>query len=239
MFDWFRSRTARRVDPTGGEPGPDGAADPAADPAAAVWRIEARADESLAVLRVLHADLQQLRAESGETSESLKKLARSHGRTALRVEEIERKLEALPLAAATAGDAPVPRAPEELFDALDLLDRALEAARRLGSLELADGLGGVHARLVQYLAAAGFNRVAPLGLLPDGRLVRVVGTADVANVREADPTPEHAELPDRMGESIDGRVVTVVRAAITHGERLVREGEVITAKRREPSESLA
>lgn len=207
MLDWLRNKpSAAPVAPVA----------PVASDAAtrelteALRRLSAQADDNAALLRESRAELERLRAESGDTAESLKKLARSFGRTALRVEEIERKLD--DSIAKPAGE----RDASALFDALDLLEQAVAALDRAAAPELATGLDGVHARLLRHLGSEGFQRVASLRAPPDGTLVRVVGTVDAP-----DATP--------------GDVVAVVRAAIKQGSRLVREGEVITARDPNPT----
>ncbi len=154
--------------------------------------------------RALTERLDRLRDEASETNEALKKLARSFGRTALRVEEIERRVASLD------GASPVAPDHEALFDALDLLDRALDTLDRAAAPELAAGLDGVQARLVRHLEGEGYSRLAPLGEKPDGASMRVVGAVTSGRT--------------------EGTIVQVVRAAIRRGQRLVREGEVITAR---------
>jgi len=209
LFEWLRSKTSADAD----SEGPSVRA--LREALHALARVQVRADAANAALRELKSELDLLRAESGETAESLRKLARSFGRTALRVEEIERKVDA----AANAGpcaQVPAERDLAGLFDAIDLLDRARESIDLSASPELAIGLDGIHTRLVRHLTAEGFERIAPRGAEPDGMLVRVVGTVD-----------HPATAP--------GRVVSVVRAAIKHGDRIIREGEVITARPLSPS----
>lgn len=203
MFHWFRRRS----------PAPDPArlAAPPDPVLAALARLEARGDAHRDALEGLHAGLDHARAESAERGEALKKLARSHGRTALRVEEIEHKLDAL----VGGAESPAARHLDVIFDALDLLDRALESVDREAAPELARGLEGLHGRLARHLEVEGFARLAPRGGPVDGTALRVVGT--VAGL-------DHP----------DGHVVTVVRAGIRHGARLVREGEVIIAKHVSP-----
>lgn len=130
------------------------------------------------------------------------------------MEDLERKLEGGltdlrgALSSNRAG-APAPAEPrwDELLDALDLLDVSVH----LADSALAPGLAGVAARLERFLGASGLTRLAPLGHPPDGRLFRVVGTQP------------HPHLPE-------GTIARVVRAAALRGERLVREGEVITVR---------
>jgi len=179
-------------------------------------RLQAQADDASAVARALRSELDLLRAESGDTAEALKKLARSFGRSSLRIEEIERKVDTMSQGAGT--QAMPERDLAALFDALDLLDRAVDSLDRVAAPELAAGLDGVQARLVRHIQAEGFTRIASRGGAPDGTLVRVVGTIESA-------------------DAIDGQVVGVVRAAIKHGDRVVREGEVITARRIVPTAS--
>ncbi len=205
MLDWLRSKPPMTPVP------PSADANKVQEILAHLTRMQAQADEAATAARALKAELDLLRAESGDTSEALKKLARSFGRTSLRVEEIERKLDAGVQSTGAASVTPPERDLAALFDALDLLDRAVESLDRAAAPELAAGLDGVHARLVRHLNAEGFTRVASRGAAPDGTLVRVVGTIETS-------------------EAVDGLVVGVVRAAIKSGDRVVREGEVITAR---------
>lgn len=92
-----------------------------------------------------------------------------------------------------------------LFDALDALD---EAQRSTADPHVRTGLALVSERVQQFCERAGFARIDALGRPADPRRFRVIGTEPLAH-----------------GPA--GYVQRVVRAAIVHGEQLVREGEVI------------
>ena len=153
-----------------------------------------------------------------EVLEQLQKLSRASARTALRLEDLEKKLEGgfadlrSQLSAPKVADQP---RPEELFDALDALDEACVNARALQP-ELAEGLERVARRVEEVTLKQAWVRVRPHGQPPDGRLFKVVGAVQ---------TPDLA----------DGLVARVVRAAITSRDgATVRQGEVITS-RKDPS----
>ncbi len=154
--------------------------------------------------------------ERREILEALQKLTRMQGKLALRLDEIDSKIEGgfTDVGAKLDEAQPPPSAEEvdwsELCDAVDLL---AEATRHAGAQpELAAGLEGVRVRLDRFLAQLGIERCAPAGEAPDGRLFRVVG---------AETSPA---LPD-------GVVARVVRAAVLRGDELLREGEVIVTRR--------
>lgn len=149
-----------------------------------------------------------------DLTENTQRAARASGKAALRVEELERKVE--------GGLADIQRALrdlrpaggaelrwDELLDALDLLD---EAAVSLPEGAAGAGLRSVSARIERFLAQGGLERHAPLGAAPDGRLFQIVGTE------------EDEDLPE-------GAVTRVVRAAVTRGDRVLREGQVLTNRR--------
>lgn len=151
-----------------------------------------------------------------ELADQLQKGVRAQARVGLRVDEVERKLEAgfADLRDGMQGLAASGARPEELdwdplLDALDLLDQAARSARSR-SVELADGLDGVRLRIEQFLRQTGISRVSPDGRPPDGRCFRVVGTL---------ARPDLAE----------GTVARTIRAAVLQGERLLREGEVLVS----------
>jgi molecular chaperone GrpE (heat shock protein) len=152
-----------------------------------------------------------------EIVEASRKSARAQTKLALKVEELERKVEAgfAELRSSARRSGPEDHAPgdhADLFDALDLLDEAAAAVQE-GRLEgVAEGLRGIGARLEHALRCARLSRLAPLGTRPDGARFRVVGTE------------EHAAYPE-------GAIVRVVRAAIVSGDSLVREGEVLVNRR--------
>ncbi|HEY3352692.1 MAG TPA: hypothetical protein VGQ83_05555, partial [Polyangia bacterium] len=117
-------------------------------------------------------------------------------------------------AALVAGAAPAVAAaprPADLLDAMDLLDEAIRVSAAAGTPAVAAGLTGVLARLGRFLDELGLRRVASAGEPLDGKLFRVVGE-------------------EAAGA---GPGVRVVRAAVCAGPRVVREGEVILARRSE------
>jgi len=132
-------------------------------------------------------------SKPGEGADEFKKLSRAHGRSALRLEEIERKLDALGGHVATlvarplAPPAPAAPPPDDLgpiFDAMDLLDQATAAVPE-GAAALAEGLRGVLVRLNRFIVARGFERLDRLGRPPDGALVRVVAPSGVKNKKRS------------------------------------------------------
>jgi molecular chaperone GrpE (heat shock protein) len=96
---------------------------------------------------------------------------------------------------------------DELFDSLDALDEARALAREP---HLSDGLLRVHDKLLRFLERAGYSRMAEDSGVPDGRLMRVVGT-------------------EPRADRVPGTITRVVRAAIVAQGRVVREGEVIVS----------
>jgi|GEM_PF-2261710 len=149
-----------------------------------------------------------------ELLEAMTKAARSHARLAAKVEDVERKLEG-GFAELRGVLEPLQRQsrvntspPEPVLDALDALDEAVEQSG--GSL--AEGLGAVRLRLEAFVESQGLKRHAATGVVPDGRLFKVVGSL------------ERAGFPD-------GAIARVVRAAVTRGADVVREGEVLTNRR--------
>ncbi len=150
-----------------------------------------------------------------ELTELVQRAARAQGKSALRLEELERKLEGgfadlRHLTQAAARPAEHLRW-DDVLDAMDLLEEA-SAALQATHPSVAQGLGGVQLRLVRHLSAAGLVRLTPLHAPPDGTQVRIVGTE------------EQPDLPE-------GVVTRVVRAAVKRGDQLVREGEVLTNRR--------
>lgn len=150
-----------------------------------------------------------------ELADLVQRSARSQSKTALRLEEIERKLEGgfLDLHKATQALArpPTDLRWDEVLDALDLLEEARSSVAAT-SPAVAQGLAGVQARLLRHLSASGLVRHANLHEPADGTLFRVVGT----EVRD--------DLPD-------GVVTRVIRAAVRRGDQLIREGEVLTNRK--------
>jgi molecular chaperone GrpE (heat shock protein) len=150
--------------------------------------------------------------ELGELLEASRKSARAQAKLALKVEELERKVEAGLADLRSRIEAKGANGHDDLFDALDLLDQAALAVNE-GRLDgVTDGLLGIGARLERAMGRAQLARVAPVGVKPDGARFRVVGTE------------EDASLPE-------GAVVRVVRAAIVSGDKVVREGEVTVNRR--------
>ena len=179
---------------------------------------------ALDLLERIEGRLDDLPGEAPPWAEELKdllqKTARGQGKSALRLEEIERKIEGgfLDLRQVLAAQAPA-RPPEELRydDLLDALDLLEEARVSLAGTHpsAAAGLLGVIGRLHQHLGQSGLTRCAPLHEPADGTAFRVVGTE------------ERADLPE-------GAVTRVVRAAVRRGGRLVRQGEVLTTRSPSP-----
>ncbi|MHB8874237.1 MAG: nucleotide exchange factor GrpE [Myxococcaceae bacterium] len=154
-------------------------------------------------------------AWADELFELARKTARAQARLALKLEDLEAKVEGgFTELRQSARAAPAPASPtslrwDDLLDAMDLLD---EASRSAADASVADGLRQVLARLERVLAQASLVRHATPGAAPDGRLFRVVG----AHLEETLP---------------DGVVSRVVRAAVLCGDRVLREGEVLTNRR--------
>lgn len=148
-------------------------------------------------------------------AEAEARAARAQARLALRLDELERKVEggfadlrALLKEVATRPATPASLRWDDLLDALDRIEDAGRAVDRAAAPGFAEGLDAVIEKLERFLAQAGMARRSTRGVPPDGRLFRVVGT---------EPT---AEVPV-------GTIARVVRAAVLAGERVVREGEVI------------
>lgn len=170
--------------------------------------------------------------DTAELLELSRKIVRANTKLGLRVEELERKLEAgfsdlrSKLAAQTGGGGNAGSKHDgapNLLDALDALDRAREAAMalpdRASAESMVTGLQIASERLETLLRHDGITRVFEVeSRPPNGRLFRVVGV-------ESRP-----DVPD-------GIVLRVVRAAAHRGDRVVREGAVVVNKI-ERSESL-
>lgn len=153
--------------------------------------------------------------------EATRKNARASAKLMLRLEELDKKVDAgfaeLRAGHARTSDRDARDAAGVILDALDALDRALEAAATIpsssGSDGMTTGLRIASDRLTASLAAQGIERVADVvGAPPDGRTFCVVGVESAA-------------------ELDDGVVVRVVRAAARQGDRLLREGSVIVNRR--------
>jgi len=97
---------------------------------------------------------------------------------------------------------------DEVLDAMDVLDRAIEQRSAVGDGEVAAGLSGVVRRLGRFVAAAGIERIASVHEI-DGALFRVIGTTREAN------------------SSLQS--IRVVRAAAKRHGQLLREGEILVA----------
>lgn len=147
----------------------------------------------------------------GELTELVLKSARSQSKLGLRLEELERKVEGgfSLLQKPVAADRAEQRY-DEVLDALDLLD---EAVRSSSSEGLRTGLQSISQRLSRFLARVDITRSSPSEGAPvDGSLFRVSGT------QESEAVP-------------DGTIIRVVRAAAVQHQKLIREGEVIVARR--------
>lgn len=149
-----------------------------------------------------------------ELLEASQKGARAQVKLALKLEDLERKLQAgfADLRSAIAATASRERSAlpvwDDLLDALDLLEQATSSLEAGESTGVAEGLHGVSARLSRMLDQSSLRRLGSVGARPDGRLFRVVGT----QARD--------ELPD-------GTIASVLRAAVVRGDEIVREGEVL------------
>ena len=151
-------------------------------------------------------------------AELVQKSSRAQARASLKLEDIESKLEA-GFAETRKERAQLKESASDLspvLDALDLLHEAARMTRGGGNDALAEGLAGISARLTSFIEHAGLLRQGAAGDKPQGRLFRVVGT-------EADA----GRAP--------GVITRVIRAAVTRGDQIVREGEVLIAPTEEES----
>ncbi len=157
-----------------------------------------------------------------ELAVSLQKTSRAQGRVGARLEELERKVEggfadlrsaiaAMAKAAGNQGGGPPVRW-DELLDSIDLLTDVAASVDRQACPGLGEGLDAIAGRLGTFLEQESMVRVGARGMPLDGRVFRVVGTDD------------QPDLPD-------GVIARVVRAAVLRGDRVVREGQVITNRR--------
>lgn len=154
-----------------------------------------------------------------DTLEAVRKAARAQAKLALRVDELH-ELTTAQLAAlrqgveGAAAKAAAPALPwPELLDALDLLDHAADSLAATDRGDVAQGLRRVAGRVGRFVERGGFERLGAVGEPVDPRRFRVVGTDDVPTLQE-------------------GAIVRVLRAAVVQDGSLVREGEVITQRRR-------
>jgi molecular chaperone GrpE (heat shock protein) len=150
-----------------------------------------------------------------EILDGLQKLTRVQAKLAMRVEELDSKLEGgfTDLRAGLEEVRPASADDLDWAELLDALDLLAEAARQASAQPaLSEGLAAVIARIDRFLSQAGIERLAVSGEAPDGRLFRVVGAET------------SAALPE-------GVVARVVRAAVLRGDEILREGEVIVSRR--------
>jgi hypothetical protein len=92
---------------------------------------------------------------------------------------------------------------------MDLLD---EGIRNAGQASVSEGLRLVSLRLSTFLGRQGITRLAPEpGATVDGKRFRVVGSIDA--------------------EQVEGSVARLVRAAVIQNQQLLREGELLVARR--------
>jgi molecular chaperone GrpE (heat shock protein) len=144
----------------------------------------------------------------------MQKSARTRAWLGLRLDDIERKLEGgfanlrETLRQSTEAES-VRLGWDDLLDAMDFLEEAIQTASSQGDAAMADGLRGILVRLERFLAQAELERLGLPGMPPDGKLFRVVGT-------------------EYMPELAEGVITRVVRAAVLRGDRVVREGAVLT-----------
>jgi molecular chaperone GrpE (heat shock protein) len=150
-----------------------------------------------------------------ELAELLQKSLRAQARLAITLEDLERKVEGgfedlrrVIAEAARGAEGADSGSWDDVLDALDVLGHAMHEA---GDPRLRAGLWGIEQRLERVLARAGFVRHGAPGAPPDGRICRVVGSEP------------RADLPA-------GVVARVVRAAVTRGGRVVREGDVVVSR---------
>ncbi len=153
---------------------------------------------------------------ANEMIELFQKTARAQAKLAVKLDDLSSRvdggfthLEALQRAEPIA---PSDLKWDDLLDAMDLLETAAGSSEAQASPALAEGLRRVLQRLERMLSQGSLERRASPGAAPDGRLFRVVGTH------------EEPGLPD-------GVVSRVVRAAVVRGDRVIREGEVLTNRR--------
>lgn len=192
MFDWLRRLLAPPAPALPPPPDPKLFADAVAPV------VTAAVDGAVATLK----------GGQDELLESVKKLARANQKLALQVESLSAK----PAPPASAPPPPPEPRYDDLLDAMDALEHAVEGmGDDAAHASLVDGLEGVLARLERHLDHVGITRVGARGEPPEPRLLKVVGTTDDDDIEE-------------------GAVVRVVRAGARRGERVLRVGEVITRR---------
>lgn len=153
-----------------------------------------------------------------EVLEASRKAARAQVKLALKLDELDHKLQAgftdlrSTVASSTSPGRSASPVWDDLLDALDLLEQATSSLEAGESDGVAEGLRGVSARLSRMLEQTSLRRLGAVGTPPDGRLFRVVGTQS------------HRDLPD-------GTIASVLRAAVVRGDEIVREGEVLVSQR--------
>jgi molecular chaperone GrpE (heat shock protein) len=157
-----------------------------------------------------------------ELALSLQKSSRVQVRAGARLEELERKVEggfadlrsaiAAMARTAAADGSSSPARWEALLDSIDLLVDVAASVDRQACPGLGEGLDAIVRRLGTFLEQESMVRVGARGMPLDGRVFRVVGTDD------------QPDLPE-------GVIARVVRAAVLRGDRVVREGQVITNRR--------
>lgn len=161
-------------------------------------------------------------AWAAEMIGSLQKASRGQARVAARIEELEGKVEAgfadlrasigILTSASHAQSDSSARRWDALLDSIDLLVEAAARVDREACPGLGEGLDAIASRLGGFLEQESMVRVGARGMAADGKVFRVVGTED------------QPDLPD-------GVIARVVRAAVLRGDRVVREGHVITNRR--------
>lgn len=154
----------------------------------------------------------ELADQIANQTEVAQKLLRAQARIALQIDELQSRLDAgLQDLRKTAAPAAVETTDwTHLLDALDRLDDVVQSAHASGAAEFGLGLQHIADRLHAQLRQDGLERRAALGRTPDARLVRVVAT-------------------DARDDVPAGTVTRVVRAAVTRGAVVVREGEVVVS----------
>lgn len=154
---------------------------------------------------------------ASELTEILQKTARAQAKLAVKLDDLSSRVDGgfTHLEAQHRRTEPVAASGlkwDDLLDAMDLLETAAGSSEAQANPALAEGLQRVLLRLERMLSQGSLERRAARGVPADGRLFRVVGAH------------EEPSLPD-------GVVSRVVRAAVVSGDRIIREGEVLTNRR--------